>query len=104
MIEKIRLANGICNGAYTITLSSTLLGGHLTLSYLFLKPDVLALETYFTIVMGIVGTNFFYFMFLLSLQLFPIPMKVQLRKATLGMLSNIPVALFYLYILVSYEF
>ena len=104
MMSTIFFSNLVCKGAYTLTLGSALIGGHLTLGYLLTKPDTLPLETYFSIVLIVIGTNFVYFLLTLVLQLFPVPMKVALRKASLGMLSNIPIAIFYLYILVTYGF
>ena len=89
-------------GAYTITLGSTLFGGHLLMSYLIFKPESSSLETYFSAVLTVIGINFFYFLFTLVLQLFRLPMKTELKKATLGMLCNIPIAMCYLFILFSY--
>lgn len=102
MNKTLLLSEIACKGAYTLTLGSTLMGGHLLLSYLFFKPDSLDLETCFSMVLILIGINFFYFLFALVLQLFQLPMKSELKKATLGMLSNIPIAMFYLFILFSY--
>ncbi len=103
-MNKIPLAILICKGAHTITLGSSLVGGHLTLSYLLFEPDAASLDTYFITVLSIIGMNFIYFLGIVGLQLIRFPQKAQLRNAALGMLWNIPITFFYLYILITYGF
>lgn len=89
-------------GAITITLLSALVGGHLTASYVLYRPDTFTMDIFMKIVLGLVLLNLVYFMVCLGSLLLNNPHKSKILKACLFMLINIPVAIGYLTIVLSY--
>lgn len=89
-------------GAITITLFSALVGGHLTASYIFYKPDAFTMDIFMKIVLGLVFLNLVYFMVCFGSLFLNNPYKSKILKACLFMLINIPVAIGYLTIVLSY--
>ena len=91
----------LSKGAFTVTLFSGLIGGHLTASYVLYRPDVLAMDLYMKIVLGILLINLSYFLICFGSILMNIPNRAVILKACLFMLINIPIAMGYLVIVVS---
>mgnify|MGYP001804192493 CR=1 FL=1 len=103
MILSEKLTVQLSRGAVLVFLATTLLGGHLLASYIFLDLEGHILEIYSYITLTTVALNFGYFLMGVVFQLTPLPNKGRLMKAVLCLLINIPIAIGYLIILLSYE-
>lgn len=91
----------LSTGAVTLTLFSTLMGGHLTAGYFLFTPGIMALEVSMKVVLGIVALNMAYFLIFLCCMFADIPNKPLLIKAALFMFVNIPIALLYLFVVLG---
>lgn len=80
-------------GAVTITLFSTLVGGHLIASYFLYKPDFWVLTIFMKVVAAVLILNIIYFAICCILLLACVPKKALVLKTALLMLINIPLAI-----------
>lgn len=103
MILSENLTVQLSRGAILLFLATTLLGGHLLASYIFLDLEGHILEIYGYITLTAVVLNLGYFLMAIVFQLTPLPNRGRLMKAVLYLLINIPIAIGYLIILLSYE-
>lgn len=88
--------------AITITLFSTLIGGHLTASYILYEPSGSTMQFFMQIVMGVLLINVLCFMLCFVFVIANIPEKVKLLKAMLFMFLNIPIAFAFIVLLFAY--
>ncbi|WP_396635396.1 hypothetical protein [Maribacter sp. R77961] len=102
MILTDHTSQQLSTGAVALTLFSTILGGHLTASYLLYLPDPDVVAIFMKIVVGVVLLNIIYFLICFSALLTNIPNKPLILKAGLFMGINIPIAIGYLIIVLSY--
>ncbi|WP_350287729.1 hypothetical protein [uncultured Croceitalea sp.] len=103
MLLSEKLTVQLSRGAVLVFLATTLLGGHLLASYIFLDLEGHILEIYGYITLSVVVFNLSYFVMGIVFQLTPLPNRGRLMKAVLCLLINIPIAIGYLVILLSYE-
>lgn len=102
MILSEHTTEKLSRGAIAITLFSTLIGGHLTASYLIYQPGPIVVQLFLKIVLAVVVLNILYFLVCIGYLFLNNPYKSKILKACLFMLINIPVAIGYLTIVLSY--
>lgn len=101
MILTEHTATQLSTGAMALTLFSTILGGHLTASYILFTPGFRVLEIFIAIAIGLVVLNGIYFLLCFGCIFMNIPNRPLLLKTALSMLVNIPVAMGYLAIVIE---
>ncbi|GMN07475.1 hypothetical protein MTsPCn5_28640 [Croceitalea sp. MTPC5] len=98
-----KLMEELSKGALILFLATTLLGGHLTASYLFLEPNYPVRAYYGYVALLILVINTLYFLMSLAFQFSQLPNKQGLMKSALCLLINIPITILYIVILIAYE-
>lgn len=101
MILSVHTTQKLSRGAIAITLFSTLIGGHLTASYLIYQPGPIVVQLFLKIVLAVVVLNIVYFLVCLGSLFLNNPYKSKILKACFFMLINIPVAIGYLSIVIG---
>ncbi len=97
------LVTAILRGAYTIILSTALFGGYIVVGFLFLKPELQYFNYLGTMIIATFFINLAYFLFCLLLGVAHPTYRRLFFRVALGMLLNIPLAIVYLVILISFQ-
>ena len=96
LIEKIKAA------IYTLTLGTTLIGGHMTGVFLLYKTDTSIVAVFASLTFAILAFNALAFLSCFVLQARVIKDKGTILPAAASLLINIPISFIYLTIIIGY--